>query len=376
MTWALAVTWLLAALVAGSTVYCLLVIEAARRYKATAAPISSSREPVSVLKPLAGIDLDLESNLRTFFEQDHPGPVEILFAVREPNDPAAALAQKLRGDYPNVPSRLIVTGEAPYPNRKVWALEKMTAAANFDLLAMSDSDIRVTPAFVRTAAAEFQDPWLQVSTCPYRALAGGGLWSRLEAIGMNTEFLAGILVARMIEGMRFAVGPTIVARKSAIEKLGGWRAFRDYLAEDFVLGQRAAGAGLGVGLSGYVVEHHIGSHGFAGNMAHRLRWVRSTRRSRPAGYVGELFTKTLPLACLLWIATPAWWPLSVVALAARIAAAFATAGWVLRDVRGLWLLPIQDLLSFLFWFAGFFGNTIGWRGRRYYLHPDGRFEPI
>jgi ceramide glucosyltransferase len=374
----LATAWLLAALVAGSAVFCILVVIAAAKFRTQPLRVwrGPGAPPISILKPLSGLDEGIESNLRTFFEQQYPGSFEILFAVRHASDPAAPVVEKLRAEYPHIPSQLLLTADAPYANRKVWALQKMMAAATYDLLAMSDSDIRVTPAFLASVAPDFADRSLAVTTCPYRAVAGDSFWSRLEAIGLNTEFIGGVLVARMLEGMRFAVGPTIVARRSAIEKLGGWHTFREYLAEDFVLGQRAAEAGMGVGLSRYVIEHHIGTQSFVANMKHRLRWVRSTRRSRPAGYVGELFTKTTALALLLWIVAPGWWPLVVAALWLRIAAASVASGLVLQTSRGAWLLLFQDLLSFVFWFAGFFGNTIGWRGQRYYLHSDGRFEAM
>ena len=365
---------MLAGLVAGSAVFCVLVIVAAWLYRQTA-PMMPAQEPISILKPLSGLDEGLESNLRTFFQQHYGGPFEILFAVRHAGDAAVAVVEKLRGEYSNVRAELIVTGDAPYANRKVWALECMTREAEYGLLAMSDSDIRVDSAFLSTVAGEFQNPGLHVMTCPYRAVAGRSLWSRLEATGLNTEFMGGVLVARMLEGMRFAVGPTIVARKAAIEQLGGWPRFSEYLAEDFVLGQRAAEAGLGVGLSRYVIEHHIGTQKFGANMRHRLRWVRSTRRSRPAGYVGELFTKTTALAIVLWILAPTWWPLVAVALGARAGAALAAAGTVHARLNWPQLL-LQDVLSFAFWFLGFFGNTIAWRGQTYYLHPDGKFEVL
>jgi ceramide glucosyltransferase len=253
----------------------------------------------------------------------------------------------------------------------------MTEAARYEILAMSDSDIRVTPDFLRTVAAEFENPDLDIATCPYRAVPGESIWSTLEALMMNTEFLAGILAARMLEGMRFAVGPTIVARKSAIQAIGGWPRLKDYLAEDFMLGRFAAQAGRGVDLSSYVIEHHIGSHGFAANAAHRLRWCRSTRRSRPAGYFGQIFTNTTPLAIALWIAAPGLAPIAAAALLLRGAAAWWTAGGVLHDpltARYWYLIPVADIATFAFWIAGFFGNTIHWRGRTYYLHRDGRFE--
>lgn len=372
--------WIFAALVTGAAVFCVLVIVAARRYRASRRGAARAAIPVSILKPLAGADEGLEENLRSFFEQQYAGPFEILFAVREASDPSVAIVERLQSSYPNVPSRLLLVGEPPFANAKVWSLLRMTDEARYPLLAMSDSDIRVTPAFLSTVAAEFEaDPKLSVTTCPYRAVPGDSFWSALEAIMMNTEFLAGILVARMLEGMRFAVGPTIVARKEAIAKIGGWERLKDYLAEDFVLGQLAADAGLGVGLSSYVIEHRIGSQPFGPNARHRLRWCRSTRRSRPAGYVGQLFTNPLPLILLLWIANPAWWLLCAVALVLRAWAAAETAWLILRDplTSGRWwLLAIADLASFVFWIGGFIGNKIAWRGRTYFLHTDGRFERI
>ncbi len=196
---------------------------------------------------------------------------------------------------------------------------------------------------------------------------------------MNTEFLAGVVVARMLEGMKFALGPTASARKQVLEQIGGWDRLKDYLAEDFVLGNFAADKGWQVILSSYVIEHHIGSQEFRANARHRLRWFRSTRRSRPAGYVGQLFTNPLPLALFLWLTRPEWWPVLVGTVVIRGFAAIATARWILRDpltLRRWYLLPIQDLLSFAFWVAGFFGNTILWRGRRYRLMKDGTFQLI
>lgn len=366
-------TIILLALLAGALVYAGLTVIAALHYLAVRPPELRSSEPVSILKPLHGLDADLESNLRTFFEQDYPS-FEILFAVREPDDPAIPVVEKLRREYPNVPSRLLVTGEPPYPNAKVFSLDRMLHAGANDLVVMSDSDIRVTPAMLWTIAAEFQDPELGVATCPYRAVGGPSFWSLLEAIGMNTDFLAGILVARMFEGMRFAVGPTIAARRRVLESIGGFDRLKDYLAEDFVMGKFAAEAGHGVSLSSYVIEHHIGNSDFRHNAAHRIRWTRSTRRSRPAGYLGQLFTMPVPLAVLVTIWNPSWWPVLPVTLAIRGVAAWTVAELVLGARINWLLLPLEDIAAFCFWIAGFFGNTITWRGRRYRLESDGRFR--
>jgi ceramide glucosyltransferase len=375
--------WLLLALVLGSLVYCVLTIVAAVRYRAVRpvplrAAALGNAAPISILKPLAGIDDGLEENLRTFFEQEYSN-FEILLAVRNPDDPAIAVAERLRARYRSVPSRLIVTGEPPYPNAKVYSLDRMLAEARHDLLVMSDSDVRVTPDMLAVIAAEFQDAKLGLATCPYRAVPGRSFWNTLEAVGLNTEFIGGVLVARMLDGMKFALGPTIAARRATLAGIGGFDAVKDFLAEDFVMGNLAAARGDGVILSSYVIEHHIGAQTLAANLRHRLRWNRSTRRSRPAGYAGQLFTNPLPLALLLWAVKPEWWPAAAAAVFLRAAAGWAVAGYVLRDrltARLFFLVPLQDLLSFAMWLAGFFGNTILWRGRKYYLQADGRFELV
>jgi ceramide glucosyltransferase len=367
-------------LLAGSWVYCLIVIAAVRSYfnasrrkKASAVPI-----PLSVLKPLHGLDLGLEENLRTFFEQEYPS-FELLFAARNETDEGLALARRLALEYPAVPSRFLVTGEPPYPNAKVWSLEWMTRAAAHDVLVMSDSDIRAGRDLLQGIAAEFADPSLGVATCPYRAVPGASFWSMLEAIGMNTEFWGGAMAARLVErGVHFAIGPTLTARRSALEAVGGFEVLSQYLAEDFVLGQFAAERGIGVILSAQVVEHHIGAQGWRTNFGHRLRWNRSTRRSRPAGYLGQIFTNPIPLALLFVAAAPSLWPWALAITAAvRAAAAYSVSEKLLRDplCRRHWLwIPVQDLVSACFWLAGFFGDTVSWGGRRYRVLPDGRFE--
>jgi ceramide glucosyltransferase len=367
---------LLLVVLAGALVYCALVVFAAHHYLALRPPELRASPPISILKPLDGVDEGLEQNLRSFFEQDYQD-YELLFAVRGSGDPAIAVVDGRRKEYPRVTARLIVTGEPPYPNAKVYSLDRMLAEARHELLVMSDSDIRVKPDMLRVVAAEFQDQRLGLATCPYRAVPGHSFWSVIEAIGMNTEFLGGVLVARIVEGMQFAVGPTIVARKAALLSFGGFDRLKDYLAEDFMMGKLASEHGWRVGLSSYVIEHRIGSQGFRENTRHRLRWARSTRRSRPSGYIGQLFTNPLPLALLLIALDPDWWPVLILTVLLRALAAWAVAGWVLHDpltARRWWLVPVQDVVSFVFWLTGFFGNTIEWRGRRYHLHADGRFD--
>jgi ceramide glucosyltransferase len=327
---------------------------------------------ISVLKPLAGLDEGLEANLRSYFEQDYR-QFELLFAVRRENDPAVPVVRQLMAEYPAVPCKLLLTGEPPYAHAKVFSLKCMWDQARHELIAMADSDVRVAADFCRSLAAEFHDESLGLVTCPYRAVAGRSIWSRLEAVGMNTDFHAGLFTAVMMEGARFAVGPTIVARRSAINSLGGIERVKDYLAEDFMLG-RLASDHMEVRFSRYVVEHRIGSEPMAKNFLHRLRWVRSARCSRPWGYAGQFFTHTLSIGLLVTLVWPAAWPLMGVTAALRGVTAWIVSKRVL-GIRVPWLLlPLQDALAFGFWVAGFFGNSIQWRGRRYLLNRDGTME--
>jgi ceramide glucosyltransferase len=366
----------LALLLAGSLVYCALAVFAARDYaRQKSPPLAGDPPPLSLLKPLSGAEPGLESNLRAFFEQRYP-EFEILFAVRTPEDPAVEIVRKLQTAYPRVPCQLLFTGEPPSPNAKVFSLAKMTAQARYGFLAMTDSDVGTGPGMLSALAAEF-DAGADLITCPYRAAPGPSVWSTLEALIINTEQIPAALAARKVEGMKFALGPAIAIRRETLDAIGGFESLKDFLAEDFVMGNRAAALGRKVVFSSWIIDHHIGGENAAEVIRHLIRWTRSTRRSRPAGYVGQVFTNPLPLAFLLWIAQPAWWPAVTLAAILRGLVVYAAAIGVLRDPlarRLWWLTPVADCLSFGFWIAGFFGTTIWWRGRAYRLLRDGRFE--
>ncbi|MBV9081829.1 MAG: glycosyltransferase [Acidobacteriaceae bacterium] len=366
-------------LFAGSMVYSGMVVVAAWQHRRRSAePQPAGPEiPISVLKPLAGVDEGLYENLESFFLQQYR-TFELIFAARHRDDPAVHIMRSLEQRYPEVRTQLIVTGEPPYPNAKVFSLSVMTAAASADVFVMSDSDIRVGRDFLSGIASEVRGDSYDLATCPYRAIGGRTIWSRLEALGMNTEFWGGVVVAKLVEGVRFTVGPTTVAKREVLEAVP-WSTLSGYLAEDFVLGQRAANLGFRVDLSRCVVEHRLPTENMRANLSHRLRWARSTRRSRPAGYVGQVFTYPLALALLLITCDSRLvWPVLLVGAIFRGLSIYAIAKWVLRDasiLRRSWMwVAVQDLLGFFVWISGFSGNTIRWRDRRYRLKSDGTFD--
>jgi ceramide glucosyltransferase len=367
----------LAVLLTGSLVYCILILVATRRFLSTTLPGPGNKPPISVLKPLCGHDDGLEENLRSFMMQDYP-EYEVIFGVHRQDDPAVAVAENIIAEFSGrISARLVITGESPIPNAKAFSLNRMVREAHYDVLVMSDSDVRVTPGLLSHLAQELQDNHIGLISCPYRAVPGKSLWSRLEAIGMNTELLGGVLVARMIEGMRFALGCTVAVRRSVLDDMGGFGYLQEFLAEDFVIGQRAAELGHGVLFSSYVIEHRIGSQNMMSNLGHRMRWARSTRRSRPLGYWGQIFTYPLPLALLLCLAYPAAWPVLLLTLLLRGGAALATARSIVHDPvtqKQWWLLPVQDVIGFFVWISGFVGDKIVWRNRKCTVLRDGRLH--
>lgn len=347
---------------------------AAFHYLLSAAARLNQYPPVTVLRPLAGAQDNTEANLRSVFMQVYKN-FEVLLAVHEESDPAAAIARRVMADFPKIPSRLIESGVSPEPNAKVWSLRALLPHARHENLLMTDSDILLEPDCLETTMAELAKSALV--TCPYRAVGGPRFWPRLEALGLNTDFLAGMLTQRMLNGMDFAIGCTIATRRADLAAIGGLEHLQRYLAEDFMMGNLMRRAGREVVLSRSVIEHHIGNDGFLDNWKHRLRWARSTRRSRPAGYVGEIFTKPFALALLITAAAPAFWPALVPTLILRAGVAWFTADRILKDPairKRWWLLPVEDIAGFITWLLGFFGKRIRWRGRWLVVARDGSFE--
>lgn len=341
--------------------------------------------PLTLLKPLHGAEPNLDAHLASFFQQDYP-EYEILFCARTDDDAGLETARRVAARYPHIPARFFTTGEPPYINAKAASMELMEASARYDILVISDSDVRVTPDYLRAVALPFADERVGGMTCPYRGVAAeGGLWARLEAVGMSVEMTAGVLVARMMEGMQFTLGPTMAFRRETIRRMGGFKVTADYCADDFVLGNETYKLGQTVVLSHHAIDHMVINSSFAASMAHQVRWMKSTRFSRPKGHFGTSLTFSLPFGLLGLAAASALghpcWGLAALgwAVATRLALSLAVGRMVVRDKSWFGLLvlyPIRDLMGFCFWAASYTSSHILWRGRVFQLLPGGKMRAV
>jgi len=329
--------------------------------------------PVSILKPLKGTDPDIYESFRSHCLQDYP-EYEIVFGVSDAADPAVSAVQKLQQEFRSRAIRLVVCPNILGANVKVSNLERMLEVARYQYLIVNDSDIRVEADYLRRVMAPLTDKGIGMVTCLYRGVAAPTLGSQLESLGISTDFCAGVLVARQLEGgVRFGLGSTLAFRRGDLERIGGFHSLVDYLADDYELGRRIAELGLQVVLSDVVVETHLPRYDLSGFLAHQIRWARGLRDSRKGGYVGLVSTFGLMWALLNLIVSHAqpwsWAVLGGVALL-RLAVAVAVGRGVLQDpilVKFLWLLPVRDLVAVLVWLASFAGHTVTWRGDRFEL---------
>ncbi len=333
--------------------------------------------PVSILKPLKGTDPDGYESFRSHCLQDYP-EYEIIFGVSDPADPAVAAVRQLQKEFPNRGIRLVVCDEILGANVKVSNLEQMEKHARYDFFVVNDSDIRVERNYLRHVIAPLTDKKIGMVTCLYRGVAADTLGSRLESLGISTDFIPSVLVAWQLEGgLHFALGSTLAFRRPDLDRIGGFKSVVDFLADDYELGRRIAGLGLEVHLSNVVVETHLPAYTLGGFLAHQLRWARGVRDARLGGYIGLISTFGLMWALLnLGVARGTTWSWAVLGLMVvlRMAVALLVGKSVLFDVdllRNLWMLPVRDLVAVGVWILSFFGHTVTWRGDRFQL-KDGR----
>jgi len=329
--------------------------------------------PVSILKPLKGIDPETYESFRSHCLQDYP-EFEIIFGVNDPDDPAIDSVKELQREFPDRRIHLVVSSKILGANVKVSNLAQMLAESRYDFLIVNDSDIRVEPDYLRRVIAPLSDARVGMVTCLYRGVAAAPLGSRLEGLGISTDFCPSVLVARQLErGIRFGLGSTLAFRRAELEKIGGFISFVDYLADDYELGKRIAGLGMAVKLSDVVVETYLPAYRLRDFFAHQLRWARGVRDARTGGYLGLVFTFGLFWSLLAVAASRgALWACGslAVTLVLRLAVAFVVGHRVLRDrdvLRDAWMIPLRDLLAVAVWIVSLGGQTVMWRGDRFQL---------
>ncbi len=337
--------------------------------------------PISILKPLKGTDPEMYESFRSHCLQDYP-EYEIIFGVSDPADPAIENVRRLQQEFPECRIDLLVCPKILGANVKVSNLGQMIGEARYDHLIVNDSDIRVEPNYLRRVIAPLADPGVGMVTCLYRGVAGPSLGSRLEALGIGTDFCPGVLAARQLEGgIRFGLGSTLVFRHADLERVGGFASFVDYLADDYELGKRIAGLGLNVDLSHEVVETYLPAYRLRDFFAHQLRWARGVRDARFAGYLGLIFTFGVLWALLATAASRGalWaWSALAVTMLLRVAVAITVGCGILDDHQVLqycWLIPLRDLIGAAVWVASLAGHTVTWRGDRFGL-KDGKLTRI
>ncbi len=337
--------------------------------------------PVSILRSLMGLDPHMYAAFRSHCLLDYP-EYEVLFGVNDPNDPALALVEKLREEFPHAKLQVVYCPQRLGLNGKVSNLAQMLPQARYEHIIINDSDILVPRDYLLRVLAPLAQPQVGMVTTLYRGLAGSTLGSKLEALGLSTDFTGGVLVARALEGgIRFGLGATIATTKTVVREIGGLEPLVDYLGDDYELGARAAAAGYEVRLADVVVETALPDYSFRDFWTHQLRWARNVRDRRPAQYFGLIVTFGLIWAALAVAAAPGalWtWLVLGVTAAARVIAAMVIGRGVLADpglFKQLWLLPLRDLVALAIWLVSYFGNEVEWRGLRFRLR-DGKLERL
>lgn len=340
----------------------------------------SFQPPVSVLKPLHGVDFASYENYASFCHQHYPAEYEILFAVNDHSDPAAAVVQRLIGDFPQRKIKLLIGAEYFGANRKVNSLARLAREAKYEVLALSDGDVRVTPQYLQNIVAPLQDPRVGAVTSFYRGIAQKNLGAEFEAIGASSAFFAGVLMAVWTEGVKFALGASIATTKTWLRKIGGFEEIAAFLADDYEIGRRVAEAGGRVVLSHETVWTMYPAQTVRGFWGHQLRWARTVRLCRPVSYAALLFTQGLPWAIAAAIAAPAGWiavAYLFTYLVLRLAMAWIVGVKVVKDEvlrRRWWLVPFWDAIHFVVWVASFASNHIVW-GNVEYVVDGGRMKP-
>src|SRR5512146_684994 len=349
----------------------------AQRRPGSAAASPPQLRPVTVLKPLCGAEPGLDRSLRSFCEQRYAGRVQIVFGVQHPADPALAVLEGLKRDYPRLDLTVVVDPTRHGASAKVSNLINMMRAARHDWLVLADSDVRVPPGYLAAVTAPLADPAVGIVTCPYRGVPRPGLWSLLGALFINDWFIPSVRVAALFGSRAFAFGATIALRRDALDAIGGFRAVADQLADDYRLGELTRRRGLRTVLSDVVVDTWVDERTLHQLVQHGLRWLRTIRVVRPGGYTLSVVTFSLPLAAL-GCALAGGTSLTLSLLGATVALRLMlhlTVQAPARTWSRLWAMPLSDALGFALWCGAFVTREVQWRQGRYRVARDGSVQP-
>jgi ceramide glucosyltransferase len=368
------VIWLAIPALAAATYYLLAIVSAALWRRSTARPPAPNwTPPLSILKPVHGRDPRFYEAILSHATQDYP-EFELLFGLTNPHDPAIADIQRLQREFPARPISIVMV-ETDAPNAKVGVMAQLARRARHELLLVNDSDIIVSPGYLQTVVAPLQDAQIGLVTCLYRAHSES--WaSHFEALGIATEFAPSVLVARLLGQAEFALGSTMVFRADSLRRIGGFQAIAKYVADDYQLGFHIRNLGYRIEFASVIVETDLGAGSWAHTWRHQLRWSRTIRVSRPAGYYGYVVTHAT-LWALVAFAAHQWWA-GAIALAIRMVAGVLVGSTILKDrgvLKRFYLIPLRDLFGFAVWAAGAFGNRVQWRDRSLVLQPGGVIQP-
>ncbi len=366
-----------------ASAYSLLSLWCGWRFFRQPAALPASAEPVGVtiLKPVKGMDEGSYKNFASFCSQQYGGPVQIVFAVADKDDPAIPLIQQLMTDFPACSIELTIDATIHGPNYKVSNLINAYPKARHDLLVICDSDIRVEPTFLQSVSSHFSDSQLGLVSSPYRSSHVFGPITALEALAFTGEMTPNVLVARQLEGLSFALGAAMTFRRQALEAIGGLPALVDYLADDYQLGNQIHRAGWRLILDRQVVESMLRPETLAGILSRQLRWSRTMRVSRPGGYLASGITLPGLAILLALLSGPLPAALGAITLLYLIRLSVSTCFsrcWVKDRLlpAWCWLLPLRDLLAFATWLLAFLGNRVTWRGARFAVRAGGRLTPL
>ncbi len=376
-----ALKWATFALAASGVFYTVGASLFLRRFFGNSAEVagSSAAADVTILKPLHGAEPSLIQNLQSFLSQHYAGRVQVILGVGSAGDSARPIAAALALESRTIKAEVCIDAREHGRNGKVSNLVNMMAQARHSVIVLSDSDIAVRPGYLASVEKALAAPGVGIVTCPYFGKGAAGFWSDIGAMAISYQFLPNVISGVTLGLAHPCMGSTVALRRETLDRIGGFQAFRNVLADDYAMGEAVRDLGLQSVVAPVLVSHDCVERTFSAMFAHELRWAKTVKGVDPAGHLGSIVTHALPLALLAGLFSDGFTAalfLMALALVARV--------WLMRTVDGVigrrlgpwWLLPLRDMLSFVVFVASFFGRSVEWRGAKFHVTNDGDLEPV